>query len=177
MCDSDVSFICVGTPVDQTGQLDLSQVMAVVKEIGLHLRALDRFHVVVLRSTILPGSTERAIIPALEAESHKRALHEFGVVVNPEVLREGSAIADYRDPARIVVGHMDERSGQSYTSYMHMLRFLSSARPGVRRRPSSSPTTLSMRLKLPLPMRSEPSVPRRVLMVGNSLISLPSITN
>jgi len=105
---SEVSFVCVGTPSRSNGDLDLSHVRAVCQEIGSALRAKPGPHTVVLRSTMLPGSTEQVAIPALEAGSGRRVGDGLTVCYNPEFLREGSSVKDFRSPPKVVVGVMAE---------------------------------------------------------------------
>jgi GDP-mannose 6-dehydrogenase len=102
---SDLSLVCVGTPSRRNGSLDLSHLERAATEIGHGLRAKHAYHVVVVRSTTLPGTTNEVVIPALEAASGKRYGEQFGVSVNPEFLREGSALADFRHPPLTLVGH------------------------------------------------------------------------
>ena len=109
--ETDISFICVGTPSQLNGSLDLKYVRAVCEDIGTALRKKDSFHVVVARSTMLPGSVRDVVIPALEAASGMQAGADFGVCNNPEFLREGTAISDYQDPPKTVIGETDSRSG------------------------------------------------------------------
>ncbi len=108
---SDISLICVGTPSQLNGNLDLSYVRRVCEEIGEALRAKDGFHVVVARSTMLPGSMRQVVIPTLEAASGKRAGRDFGVCNNPEFLREGTAVHDYHHPPKTVIGESDTAAG------------------------------------------------------------------
>ena len=107
---TDISFICVGTPAMGNGSLDTRFVKRVAEQIGSALASKSSFHVVVVRSTTLPGTTEEVVIPALERTSGKRAGIDFGVAYLPEFLREGSAIADYDHPGLLVIGALDARS-------------------------------------------------------------------
>jgi GDP-mannose 6-dehydrogenase len=107
---TDISFICVGTPAMGNGSLDTRFVKRVAEQIGSALASKSSFHVVVVRSTTLPGTTEEVVIPALERASGKRAGIDFGVAYLPEFLREGSAIADYDHPGLLVIGALDARS-------------------------------------------------------------------
>ena len=108
---SDMSLICVGTPSQLNGNLDLSHVRKVCQEIGAAIREKDSFHVVVARSTMLPGSMRALVIPTLEAASGKVAGVDFGVCNNPEFLREGTAVYDYYHPPKTVIGESDEKAG------------------------------------------------------------------
>jgi GDP-mannose 6-dehydrogenase len=113
---SDLSMVCVGTPSLPNGALDLSHVEAACAEIGLALAHSTSHHTVVIRSTMLPGSLRDLVIPTLEKHSGKRAGEGFGVCINPEFLREGSAVWDYRHPALTIIGHTDETSAQTLAS-------------------------------------------------------------
>ncbi|WP_312435574.1 nucleotide sugar dehydrogenase [Janthinobacterium sp.] len=108
---SDMSLICVGTPSQLNGNLDLSHVRKVCQEIGSAIADKDTFHVVVARSTMLPGSMRSLVIPTLEAASGKVAGVDFGVCNNPEFLREGTAVYDYYNPPKTVIGESDEKAG------------------------------------------------------------------
>lgn len=106
---SDVSLVCVGTPFD--GQrVDLSAVEEAVREIAAALRTAQSWHTVVVRSTVIPGTTDGLVRGILESETGGRVGESFGLAANPEFLTEGSAVADFRRQDRIVVGTLDERS-------------------------------------------------------------------
>jgi GDP-mannose 6-dehydrogenase len=107
VADSDVSFISVGTPSQRNGKLDLSHVRKVCSDIGHSLRDKKAFHWIVLRSTVLPGTTERVVIPAIEAESGKKVGRDFQICFNPEFLREGTAVRDFFDPPFTIIGTND----------------------------------------------------------------------
>lgn len=113
---SDVSFICVGTPSQLNGSLDLRYVRKVCEEIGTALRDKDGFHIVVQRSTVLPGTMASVVIPTLEEYSGKTGGRDFGVCNNPEFLREGTAVNDFYHPPKTVIGESDLRSGDIVAS-------------------------------------------------------------
>src|SRR6185369_8169627 len=106
---SDVSMVCVGTPGNANGSLDLTHIKNSCKQIGVALSATDRHHVVVIRSTLLPGSIERHVIPTLEVYSGKREGQDFCVAINPEFLREGTSVRDFDNPPFTLIGANDER--------------------------------------------------------------------
>ena len=108
--NTDISLVCVGTPSNHNGSLDTSHVKRACQQIAEALAAKPGYHVVVVRSTMLPGTVERTLIPVLEVYSGKRAGRDFGVVVNPEFLREGSSIADFNNPPFTVIGADSEDS-------------------------------------------------------------------
>jgi UDPglucose 6-dehydrogenase len=107
---SDISFICVGTPSNDGGSVDLRYVKSAAEDIGHVLDKKTNFHLVVVKSTVVPGTTDEVVRPIIELESHKKACDDFGVAMNPEFLREGSAVEDFFMPDRIVFGTEDERS-------------------------------------------------------------------
>ena len=108
---ADVTFICVGTPPKPDGSADLSAVKSVSRDIGVALREMDGYHVVVAKSTIPPGTTETLILPTVEEYSRKKVGVDFGLCMNPEFLRQGSAVHDSFNPDRLVIGEYDGRSG------------------------------------------------------------------
>jgi GDP-mannose 6-dehydrogenase len=107
--NSDISFLCVGTPSLRNGKLDLGHIEPVCREIGQVLKKKNGFHLVVLRSTVLPGTAENIVVPALEKSSGKRLGQDFGVCVNPEFMREGTAVADFLEPAMTIIGAADSK--------------------------------------------------------------------
>lgn len=110
---TDVSFICVGTPSTDAGGLDTTYVKRVAEQIGAAIGIKSGYHLVVVRSTVLPGTVHKIVIPALEEMSGKDLLDEaFGVCFHPEFLREGSSVKDFREPPKIVIGAEDERSAK-----------------------------------------------------------------
>lgn len=115
IANTDLTFVCVGTPSAPDGSVGLNYVTAVCETIGKALAVKEAYHTVVIRSTIVPGSTETACIPVLEETSGKRAGDGFGVGYYPEFLRESTAIADYYDPGLIVFGYLDEGTNKALT--------------------------------------------------------------
>lgn len=101
---TEISFISVGTPNLRNGRLDLTHVQNVCSQIGAELRNKSAYHWIVLRSTVLPGTTDDVVTPILEQSSGKRAGIDFGVCFNPEFLREGSAVKDFFHPPFTVIG-------------------------------------------------------------------------
>jgi GDP-mannose 6-dehydrogenase len=108
---ADVSLVCVGTPSRDNGSLCLDYVSRATIDLGAYLKRLSGYHVVCVRSTVLPGTVEGLVIRTLEEQSGKRAGRDFGVCMNPEFLREGSSIRDYKCPPFTLIGELDERSG------------------------------------------------------------------
>jgi GDP-mannose 6-dehydrogenase len=109
--ETDLSLVCVGTPSQPNGNLDLRYIRRVCEQIGQALKLRAGWHTVVIRSTILPGTMHDLVIPVLEEFSGKRAGVDFGVCHNPEFLREGSAVKDFHCPPKTVIGELDKTSG------------------------------------------------------------------
>ena len=109
--ETDLSFVCVGTPSQMNGNLDLTYIRRVCEEIGRVLKNKRERHTIVIRSTVLPGTMREIVIPILEEQSGKRAGVGFGICNNPEFLREGSAVTDFKFPAKTIIGEVDEASG------------------------------------------------------------------
>lgn len=107
---SALSFVCVGTPSQPNGSQDLKAIEHVAEQIGAALRKQDQYHVVVIRSTVRPGTVMEKVKPALEAQSGKRLGEGFGLAFQPEFLREGTSIRDYDNPPFTVVGADSERT-------------------------------------------------------------------
>ena len=118
---SDVSLICVGTPSCRNGSLDLRYVQKVAADIGQALRHRQGYHLVAVRSTMLPGSLETEVLPLLYKGSGKRLGSDLGLCINPEFLREGTAVADYHHPPYTLIGSYDDRSGETLAElYDHL---------------------------------------------------------
>ena len=114
--ETELSFVCVGTPSQPNGNLDLRYIRRICEQIGEALKSKDGRHTVVIRSTILPGTMRKIVIPTLEEFSGKKAAVDFGVCNNPEFLREGSAVKDFRCPPMTVIGELDRASGDILAS-------------------------------------------------------------
>jgi GDP-mannose 6-dehydrogenase len=119
--NSELSFICVGTPSQQNGDLDLKYIKRVCEGIGKALKLKSDRHIVVIRSTILPGTMRNVVIPILEEFSGKRAGENLGICNNPEFMREGQAVNDFYHPPKTVIGETDKKSGDLLCSlYQNM---------------------------------------------------------
>lgn len=122
--ESEISFVCVGTPSLRSGKLDLSHIVKVAEEIGSALREKKGFHIIVLRSTVLPGTTQSTLVPILEKASGRRHGDSFTVCYNPEFMREGCAVADFLEPPYTVLG-------AEVTEHLLPLRELYNTIPGA----------------------------------------------
>ena len=109
--NSDVTFLSVGTPMQDEGSINLEYVKQAARDAGKALMEKEKYHLFVIKSTVVPKTTEKHIIPILEEETGKKVGEDFGVCMNPEFLREGTALDDFMNPDRIVIGEYDEKSG------------------------------------------------------------------
>lgn len=110
--ESDITMIAVGTPT-VNNKIDLSSIKKASEQVGKSLQKVQKYHVVVVKSTVLPGVTEQVVKPIIERYSGKK-VGEFGLCMNPEFLREGNALEDALHPDRIVIGQYDNRSGKEF---------------------------------------------------------------
>ena len=128
--ESDVTLICVGTPSRRNGSLDSTYLERVLEQIGRALSGTSAYHVVAVRSTLLPGVLASQLIPLLEQASGRKVGSDIGVCVNPEFLREGSAIKDFQNPPFTVIGETDRRAGDVLLGlYAHLTAPVHRVRP------------------------------------------------
>lgn len=120
--NADVLLVCVGTPSMANGSIDLKAIRHVCEQIGQSLAKQDNAPIVVIRSTMLPGTMREVVIPVLEASSGKRAGADFGVCNNPEFLREGTSVYDYYNPPKTVIGELGKSSGDVLASLYVKMR-------------------------------------------------------
>jgi UDPglucose 6-dehydrogenase len=115
--NSDITFVAVGTPSRPDGSIDLQFIEAATCEIGEALRKKEDYHLIVIKSTVTPTATEKVLKPLIESHSNKRCGEDFGLCMNPEFLREGSALQDVLYPDRIVIGEYDKKSGDALEAF------------------------------------------------------------
>ena len=113
VAETDMAFVCVGTPSRSNGSIDLRFVKRVCEQIGQALREKEGWFTVVIRSTVLPGTVDGVLVPVLEEHSGKKAGAEFGVCMNPEFLREGTSVHDFHNPPKTVIGELNPKSGEA----------------------------------------------------------------
>ncbi|KUG14893.1 udp-glucose dehydrogenase [hydrocarbon metagenome] len=116
--NTDLTFICVGTPSQDDGSIDLQQIRVVSQTIGKSLGSDDNYHTIILKSTGLPGTTETLVIPVLERESGKKDFVDFGVASSPEFLKEGSAVEDFFHTDRVVIGVNNQNTKEIFPAAM-----------------------------------------------------------
>jgi GDP-mannose 6-dehydrogenase len=114
VANSDISLVCVGTPSEKNGSIKLDYIFRVAEQVGKAIREIDFYHVFVIRSTVLPGTHEKAV-KIIADHSGKKPGEDFGVCSNPEFLREGSALKDFFNPPYTVIGELDNKSGDYLT--------------------------------------------------------------
>jgi UDPglucose 6-dehydrogenase len=129
--ESDFCFVAVGTPTRRDGSADLSSLLDACRDIALGIRESSKYKILAIRSTVPPGTTSSAVRKTVEKLSRKQAGRDFGLIVYPEFLREGSAIHDMEYPARVVLGELDDRSGSAMEKLVR--RFHASRVPPVLR--------------------------------------------
>ena len=119
--ETDITYVAVGTPSKAGGSIDLKFIEAVSHDIGRALRQKNGYHVVTIKSTVVPGTTQNTVKPILELESKKRCGENFGLCMNPEFLRQGCAFEDTSNADRVVIGSFDKKSGDTladlYTAF------------------------------------------------------------
>jgi UDPglucose 6-dehydrogenase len=108
---SDITFVAVGTPSRPDGTIDLQYIEAAAREIGDALKKKKPYHLIVIKSTVAPTTTENVLKPLIESHSGKQCGEDFGLCMNPEFLREGSALKDVLNPDRVIIGEYDKKSG------------------------------------------------------------------
>jgi len=113
---SDITFITVGTPTLKDGAQDLSQIISSLTPIARLLREKEDYHLIVVKSTILPEYSRKVLIPHIETVSGKKVGSEIGFVYNPEFIREGKALYDFNNPSKIIIGEYDQKSGDYLAS-------------------------------------------------------------
>jgi UDPglucose 6-dehydrogenase len=111
IAETDVTFICVGTPSKNGGEINLDMLMKAAESVGNALGDKMEYHLIVIKSTVLPGTTELRVAPILEAASQRRVGPQLGICANPEFLREGTAIHDFLNPDIVVIGESDKKAG------------------------------------------------------------------
>ena len=127
---SEISLVCVGTPSRRNGSLESTYLERVIEQIGAALRGRTAYHVVVIRSTVLPGVVEAVLKPLLEQSSGRTVGDDIGLCTNPEFLREGSAIRDFMQPPFTIVGESDPRAGDALLrAYAHVSAPVRRVRP------------------------------------------------
>jgi len=134
IAESDITFLCVGTYSSSCGGTDFTQIAQAAEDIGKVLAVKNGYHVIAVKSTVAPGTTEQVIIPLLEKASGKKAGKDIGIAVNPEFLEEGKAVQCFLNPTRIVIGEYDKNRGILSRSCTATSQYPLSAPLSLRRR-------------------------------------------
>ncbi len=116
--DSDIILICVDTPSDETGSISLKSIIEAAEQLAEEMEGKENYYVVVVKSTVTPGTTEEVVIPILEKSGGKIGV-DFGVCMSPEFLSEGKAVQDFMHPARVIFGEYDKKSGDTLSNLYH----------------------------------------------------------
>jgi len=119
--DSEIIFICVGTPTKSNGSISLEQIESASEYIGESLKDIETYKLIIVRSTVIPGTSEKVIKHIIEEKSGKKCGISFGLCINPEFLREGSAVQDMLKPDRIIIGQHDNKSGKLLEDFYRRL--------------------------------------------------------
>ena len=112
VAETDFTYVAVGTPSKPDGKIDLRYIESVAVNIGKALKQKNGYHITIIKSTVIPGTTQNVVLPILERESGKKCTVDFGLCVNPEFLRQGSAFQDTLKADRIVIGSQDTQTGE-----------------------------------------------------------------
>ena len=114
--DYDVSFICVGTPIQNNGEMSLTQLIQVTNSIGKYINETSKYHLVVIRSTVNPGTSKNIVLPILQKLTGNKFGKKFGIASNPEFLRETTAVSDFLDPQYTIIGGLDSKSSDTLST-------------------------------------------------------------
>lgn len=120
--ETDMAMVCVGTPAKKSGSIDISHLKKATRQIAKALRMRKNFYTIVIRSTVLPGTTEEIVIPILERYSKKKIDRDFGVCINPEFMREGNSVEDFYRPAKTIIGIRTEKEKVLMTKVLGFIK-------------------------------------------------------
>ena len=120
--DYDVSFICVGTPIQPNGAMSLNQLMKVTNSIGKYINRNHNYHLVVVRSTVTPGTSRNILLPILQKVTDNKFGEKFGIASNPEFLRETTAVSDFLNPQYTIIGGLDTKSSNTLSNLYSKLK-------------------------------------------------------
>ena len=120
--DYDISFICVGTPIQKNGEMSLNQLVQVTNSIGEYINLNPNYHLVVIRSTVTPGTSREILLPILQRITGNKFGDKFGIASNPEFLRETTAVSDFMDPQYTIIGGLDVKSTNTLSNMYSKLK-------------------------------------------------------